>query len=589
MTENNPRAMTRHRTVQNDQTRDDDDGALDTQSEASSAIGLQMSMLENRLEAEMRKLTSMVQTTVGSLQSTITSMSEQIEKKFAEIDQRLDSLASDRGVYANRNANRSTILFDGLNNGKSNSDGVTQGTSSYQYKGDNLPSLTTTLDQNTSNDLTNVLQGKGSNSFENSVHLSQSCPNSSMNLRTQSRGNNNCFKIKPQNYDGGSDFEEFLCQFEITCEINAWKYKEKSLYLANCLTGVARSLLNELDSDVRRDYDTLIEKLRNRFGSVNQSEIYRTHLKSRTRHKGETIQELAQSIKKLVRQAYPGVNKEVIETLSLDNFIDAITDSEIRMRVRELSPKSLDEAEQICVRLEAYKIADKQRTCFVGRLGTQIELGENEQGKSPSQFEILSNAIFSLSNEVKQLSQINTRKSDNQRSQRNNQKYDRHPKYINDRQRYNNGRSMDQRYNKNNHRYNTCNQSCITGNERCNNRHQRYINGKQRYNKRNLKYNNGNQRYTNRRQRFDRSNRNNAINGEQNFAYQYRGSNSAESNYSYNNKQFSLNSLNPENQGLRSSTYLSNGINQGFSSTQLENMSSGNLYQSGWRAATRQQ
>ena len=79
----------------------------------------------------MMKLTSMVQTTVGSLQSTITSMSEQIEKKFAEIDQRLDILASDRGVYANQNANRSSTLFDGLNNGKSNSDGVTQGISSY--------------------------------------------------------------------------------------------------------------------------------------------------------------------------------------------------------------------------------------------------------------------------------------------------------------------------------------------------------------------------------------------------------------------------------------------------------------------------
>ena len=51
----------------------------------------------------------------------------------------------------------------------------------------------------------------------------------------------------------------FLCQFEITCEINAWKYNEKSLYLTNCLTVDARSLLNELDSDARRDYNTLTE------------------------------------------------------------------------------------------------------------------------------------------------------------------------------------------------------------------------------------------------------------------------------------------------------------------------------------------
>ena len=140
---------------------------------------------------------------------------------------------------------------------------------------------------------------------------------------------------------------------------------------------------------------------------------------------------MAQAIEKLVRQAYPGVKKDVIEMLSLDNFIDAITDSDIRMRVREPSPKSFDEAEQICVRLEAYKIADTQRTCFVGRLGTKIESSKDVQGKSFSQFEVLSDAISSLTNEVKQFRQRNTRNSNtgssnHQRFQRNNQRYDRH-------------------------------------------------------------------------------------------------------------------------------------------------------------------
>ena len=540
MAENNLRAMTSHHLLQNNQATDDE-GATDTQSEASSASRLQMSMIENRLEAEMTKLTSMVQTTVGSLQSTIKSMSEQIEKKFAEIDQRLDGLASGR-VYANQNVNRSSTLFQGLNNGSSNTDG----TSSYQCKGDNPPSIITPSGQNTSIDLTNV-QNKGSNSSGNIVHLSQSCPNStleeSLNLSTQTKGNNNHFKMRPQNYDGSSDFEEFLCQFEITCEINAWKYKEKSLYLANCLTGEARSLLNELDSDGRRDYDTLIERLKNIFGSVNRSEIYRTQLKSRTRNKGETIQELAQAIKKLVRQAYPGVNKDVIETLSLDNFIDAITDSDIRMRVRELSPKSLEEAEQICVRLEAYKIADKQRSRLVGRLDLEVEPSKEEQGKPSGQYETLSDAISSLTTEVKNFSQKNTKNS-------------------------NSGSFNNQRFQKNNQNYN---------------RNQRYNN--QRYNR--------NQRYNNRSQRFDRSYRNDrnryAANGEQNSAYQYRGNNSDETNQYYSHNQSSQNQQNNENQGQQSTTFSGDNSNLGFSHTQRENTSSENLNPSGWRASTRRQ
>ena len=48
---------------------------------------------------------------------------------------------------------------------------------------------------------------------------------------------------------------------------------------------------------------------------------------------------------KLVHQAYPGVHKDVIETLAIDQFIDALTDSDIRLRVREFDHKTLAEAE----------------------------------------------------------------------------------------------------------------------------------------------------------------------------------------------------------------------------------------------------
>ena len=173
---------------------------------------------------------------------------------------------------------------------------------------------------------TSHTQSKGDNISSRFAQPKQSfvssATNSASNIQPeQSEGDNNNFKMKPQTFNR-TDFDDFISQYEITCEINKWQYK--SLYLANCLTGDARSLLNELDYEGKRDYNTLVEKLRSRFGSVNKSEIFRTQLKSRTRNKGETIPELSQAIKKLVRQ----VNKEVIETLSLDNFVDAINDSE---------------------------------------------------------------------------------------------------------------------------------------------------------------------------------------------------------------------------------------------------------------------
>ena len=142
---------------------------------------------------------------------------------------------------------------------------------------------------------------------------------------TQPKGDHTQYKMKPQYFNVITDFDEFLSKFEITCEINGWQYREKSLYLASCLTVDARSL-------------------------SNRSEIYRTQLKSKVKNKGESIPELAQAIKKLVRQAYTGVNKDVIETLAIDNFVDALTDSDIRLRVRQLGPKTLADAERTALR-----------------------------------------------------------------------------------------------------------------------------------------------------------------------------------------------------------------------------------------------
>ena len=144
MAENNLNASEGEQALQNGGVDDE----LDTQSEASSASGLQLSMLENRLETEMTKLASMVKNTVGSLQRTINSIAEQMEKKRAEIDQIIDSLASDRSVLANQNVNQSSSLFDKVNQSSSNSQDGTQNTSMYQCRGDNMTSFPTPSEQN---------------------------------------------------------------------------------------------------------------------------------------------------------------------------------------------------------------------------------------------------------------------------------------------------------------------------------------------------------------------------------------------------------------------------------------------------------
>lgn len=66
-------------------------------------------------------------------------------------------------------------------------------------------------------------------------------------------------------------------------------------------------------------------------------------------------------IRKLTRQAYPNASSNLLDVLALDHFIDALTDADMRFRLREARPKNIAEAEIIAVRIETHKLADKQR------------------------------------------------------------------------------------------------------------------------------------------------------------------------------------------------------------------------------------
>ena len=96
--------------------------------------------------------------------------------------------------------------------------------------------------------------------------------------------------------------------------------------------------------------------------------MFRAQLNSRVKSKTETFAELSQAIKRLSRHAYPNATLDVIKTLALDYFIDALTESDKRLTISEEGPKSLNEAEAMVICLEARRFADHQRTRLVGKL-----------------------------------------------------------------------------------------------------------------------------------------------------------------------------------------------------------------------------
>jgi hypothetical protein len=276
-------------------------------------------------------LTNKVNTDIVDIKGRINAIDQIIERSKVTIKEASDALKRSKEVER--------VVSDEL---------------SQTQEVENKLKSNTLLGQTQFNTNTNSTEHVNHNSIDLDRHLVPRDSPPVVNCR-----NNRNISMKPQLYDGDDDFNEYLAQFEMLADINNWDYITKSLYLAGSLKGGARALLNELDRDQRRNYDSLVKVLYNIYGSAERSELYRAKLQTRIRGKDETLPELALSIKKLTRLAYPIAHSTLISVLSLEHFIDAIPDGDIRLHLREVNTKNINEAETLAVRLENLKIAER--------------------------------------------------------------------------------------------------------------------------------------------------------------------------------------------------------------------------------------
>ena len=170
---------------------------------------------------------------------------------------------------------------------------------------------------------------------------------------------------RPAMYDGKSSCKDYLVQFDMISCLNGWDEVTKAMELATNLSGIARSILTDVDPVHRQDYGRLVKALLTRFEPENQTEIFRAQLKSRLRKRSEDLGELAQEIKKLARKAYPGEECGMRDTITRDAFIDALIDGDMEWFVRQGKPSSVDGALQLALEYEAF-LTGRQR-----RLGTK--------------------------------------------------------------------------------------------------------------------------------------------------------------------------------------------------------------------------
>jgi hypothetical protein len=191
--------------------------------------------------------------------------------------------------------------------------------------------------------------------------------------------------VKLGMYNGTTCLETFLAKFDNCAHYYEWSAVDQQFYLKAALEGPAGQLLWDLDRDASILH--IKKLLRCRFGSDNQAERFRAELRSRKRKAGESLQSLYQDVCRLMALAYPGPTSDLSEIVGRDAFLEALNNQTLRVRVLEREPRTLDQALNAAVRLEAFdgvktEVAQERDDWTRGR-SKFAKLAERGQSNSP--------------------------------------------------------------------------------------------------------------------------------------------------------------------------------------------------------------
>ena len=174
----------------------------------------------------------------------------------------------------------------------------------------------------------------------------------------------NRLKLKPDTYDGTSDWTEYVIYFDQVAELNGWDEETKAMTLGVCLRGEARMVLAGLNPAQRRSYGAVTRALEQSFSPVEKVHLYQAELKARRKKTDETMADLGRDVAKLVRLAYPTADPATREVIGINSFLDALPGpaSEIKLHVIKGRPRTLQEATAHATEVEAVMEADSRRT-----------------------------------------------------------------------------------------------------------------------------------------------------------------------------------------------------------------------------------
>ncbi|ESO02231.1 hypothetical protein HELRODRAFT_161475 [Helobdella robusta] len=170
--------------------------------------------------------------------------------------------------------------------------------------------------------------------------------------------------LKVPAFDGEMSWNVYKTQFEAVATSNCWNGKERATALILALRGSAAEVLWTIPAENHFNYEVLVSALDLRYGEEHMKQIYRFQLRNKTQRSGESIQQLAQDIERLILLSYPTSDPEHRDETALDTFIKALRDSELKQSLLLSDKRKLKDAVAHSLTFESAKQASKSDVCL---------------------------------------------------------------------------------------------------------------------------------------------------------------------------------------------------------------------------------
>ena len=152
--------------------------------------------------------------------------------------------------------------------------------------------------------------------------------------------------IMPEPFRGEieEDWKDWLDNFKACAEINGWNDDLKCKFMGVRLKDTAYKVYQDTEAAVKTDWTNLCATLEKRFRTVKEPQFYKTKFNATKQLQGDTLLDLGNKIRTLARKAYPTIEAGLRDELARDQFVRALTNVDMTLKLKHGIPATLDDA-----------------------------------------------------------------------------------------------------------------------------------------------------------------------------------------------------------------------------------------------------